>query len=419
MEQEIIYNGEIYTNIFKLLKITGLTEKELNEIISYFSSDGNITDKDIEEYKQYVSDSEKEANSSHNKAVHNKLKKNKKVDLTALECHLHNSDDTLALELEKIIGRNKNNKIEVLGVEYDSVLQMCMCNKISVEFCCERLLCNETIEDIILEHRAGRTIMYKGKLYSSLGMLCREKNMNENLVRSRIYKGMSVEDAVDMTVRGYIKIEYNGVTYKSKAELCRRFGCDYQKFIKLTVNGVSTAEAIKLSNRKDGSIRQYTRFNLEYNGKKYNTVKELCNEYGVERHYLIKRLKSGMTLEQIIGGGDKRKKSVTYNGKDYDSLADLLDEYGVSRATYNYRINRGESLSEALQAAKNSARKVIYNNNVYNSLKELCDAYNIKYVNFRSALTYKRKIGMSTEEAIDDYMNMVLKNREKSKAHNQ
>lgn len=418
MEQEIIYNGKIYTNIFKLLKLTGLTEKELNEIISYFSSDGNITDKDIEEYKKYVSDREKEANSSHNKAVHNKLKKNKKVDLTALECHLHSSDDVLALELEKIIGRNKNNKIEVLGVEYDSVLQMCMCNKISVEFCCERLLCNETIEDIILEHRAGRTIMYKGKLYSSLGMLCREKNISENLVRSRIYKGMSVEDAVDMKVRGYIEIEYNGVTYKSKAEICRRFGCDYQKFIKLTVNGVSIAEAIKLSNRKDGSIRQYTRFNLEYNGKKYNTVKELCDEYGVERHYLIKRLKLGMTLEQIIGCGDKRKKSVTYNGKDYDSLADLLDEYGVSRATYNYRINRGASLSEALQTGKNSARSVTYNNTVYASLRELCEVYNIKYVNFRSALTYKRKLGMSTEEAIDDYMNTVLRNKEKSKAHN-
>ena len=289
----------------------------------------------------------------------------------------------------------------------------CVC-----EFCCERLLCNETIEDIILEHRAGRTIMYKGKLYSSLGMLCREKNISENLVRSRIYKGMSVEDAVDMKVRGYIEIEYNGVTYKSKAEICRRFGCDYQKFIKLTVNGVSIAEAIKLSNRKDGSIRQYTRFNLEYNGKKYNTVKELCDEYGVERHYLIKRLKLGMTLEQIIGCGDKRKKSVTYNGKDYDSLADLLDEYGVSRATYNYRINRGASLSEALQTGKNSARSVTYNNTVYASLRELCEVYNIKYVNFRSALTYKRKLGMSTEEAIDDYMNTVLRNKEKSKAHN-
>jgi hypothetical protein len=418
VQQEITYNGETYTNIFKLLKLTGLTEKELNEIISYFSSDCNITDKDIEEYKRYVSDSEKEASSSHNKAVHNKLKKNTKVNLNALECHLHKSDDALALELEKIIGSNKNNKIEVLGVEYDSALQMCMYNKISVEFFCERLLCNETVEDILLKHRAGRAVMYKGKLYSSIGVLCKEKNVSENLVRSRLYNGMSVEDAVDKEVKGYIKIEYDGVTYNSKAELCRKFDCDYPKFIKLTAKGASIAEAIKLANTKESSTKQYTRFNLVYNGKKYNTVKELCNEYGIERHYLIKRLKLGMTLDQIIGSKDKRKKSVTYNGKEYDALADLLDEYEISRATYNYRINRGASLSEALQAGKNSARSVTYNNTVYASLRELCEVYNIKYVNLRSALTYKRKLGMSTEEAIDDYMNMVLRNKEKSKAHN-
>lgn len=418
MEQEIIYNGKTYTNIFKLLKITGLTEKELNEIISYFSSNGTITDKDIEEYKQYVGDSEKEVSSSHNKAVNNKLKKNKKTDLNALSCHSHESDDTLAIELEKIIGRNKNNKIEVLGVEYDSVLQMCMYNKISVEFCCERMLCNETIEDILLKHRAGRTTMYKGKLYSSISMLCRERNINEYLVRSRVYNGMSIEDAIDDAASAYTSIEYNGVTYKSKAELCRRFGCGYPKFIKLTASGVDITEAIKLSTIKEDNTKQYTRFNLEYNGKRYNTVKELCDEYGIERHYLVKRLKLGMTLDQIIESRDKRKKMVTYNGKEYDALSDLLDEYGVSLATYHYRINRGASLSEALQAGKNSARSVTYNNTVYSSLRELCEVYNIKYVNFRSALTYKRKLGMSTEEAIDDYMNMVLKNREKSKAHN-
>lgn len=87
-----------------------------------------------------------------------------------------------------------------------------------------------------------------------------------------------------------------------------------------------------------------------------------------------------------------RKSVRDFNGKEFDSIKDMCEHWGIKRMTYMARIKRGWSLEDALtksitdnedgsKSDVGTSGKVCFDHkgNAYSSIKEMCEAYGITY----------------------------------------
>ena len=114
-------------------------------------------------------------------------------------------------------------------------------------------------------------------------------------------------------------IEYQGKIYKSIKELCDINGLDYKKIIYRLNNGYSIDEAVnhKYRHRRVYKEKPDKRPKISYNGKEY-TVAELSRISGVNERTLHSRLKSGMTIDKALQ--KEFKCTCTICGKEFLSV---------------------------------------------------------------------------------------------------
>lgn len=122
-------------------------------------------------------------------------------------------------------------------------------------------------------------------------------------------------------------------------------------------------------------------FPLEFRGKIYQTLKEICKDYDIKYSTVWGRInEQGHSLEKAIfeeitprsKRRAKNKKNIgtynsigiTYKGKYYHSISKLAEEYGIARATLCNRISKGWSIDRAVNeppqpVGRNLSRKEI------------------------------------------------------------
>lgn len=119
-------------------------------------------------------------------------------------------------------------------------------------------------------------------------------------------------------------------------------------------------------------------FPLEFKGKIYQTLKEICKDYGIKYSTAWGRINEhGLSLEEAIftevtprnkkidkSKGTYNSIGITYKGKYYPSISQLAEEYGIARATLANRIKNGWSIDRAINeppqpVGRNLSRKGI------------------------------------------------------------
>ena len=122
-------------------------------------------------------------------------------------------------------------------------------------------------------------------------------------------------------------IKYNGKFYKSIAELAREMGIKSVTLRTRLRKGMPIDEAVS---NKNLSCREVT-----FNNKKYNSLTELCEEAGVSRNIVQCRLQRGETIEKAVTKElsiTKQGKSGIYNGVPYKSIKSLADKLGIEES---------------------------------------------------------------------------------------
>lgn len=269
-------------------------------------------------------------------------------------------------------------------------------------------------------NRVKEPLRYKGVEYNSYYQLEKELGFRKGVIRERIYRGFTLEQATDIDFKkkyGNTKkienIKYGGVTYSSFKELADGYGVDYSNMLRKMSVGYSLEKALD----KKGLL------SIEFNGKVYKTKAELARDYNISPLVLIGRLNRGWTLEESLGGL-VRPNTVIYEGKEYPSLRSLCVEKGISESTVMYRLDKGYTLEQSLDPdfdikfSKNKISKLIQSKKVtidgkeFKNLKEVAKYYGFKYTTIRSRL-YR---GCSIEQAIDpDFKKKYSKNRKHKK----
>lgn len=141
------------------------------------------------------------------------------------------------------------------------------------------------------------------------------------------------------------KVEYKGKCYKCLKDLCKELNLVYTTIFGRLKSGYSIEEAVNVSNGK--RIKHCNSKIITYKGKEYSSIKNFCEDMGLPYGIISARLRKGDTLEEAISKPERFVK-VEYKGAERLRF-ELCKEHNISVATFRSRIKSGYSVEESLQ----------------------------------------------------------------------
>jgi len=211
----------------------------------------------------------------------------------------------------KIIFRNK--EYQTLGQCYNDNKDIA---KISLPTFVKRVREGESILDALSKPK-GRTLItilgshtVEGVEYENLPSIARAYGMKEMTVYKRYNRGMRGDDLVPPKLRkDYVPppprepkkskrlVEIGGVTYKSRAEACRKLGVERHTYNNRRARGATLEECFNIEPYKDG--RKTRRRTYEYKGELL-TFKDIENRFGLYQNTFVRRLEKGLSVEEAL-----------------------------------------------------------------------------------------------------------------------
>lgn len=227
-------------------------------------------------------------------------------------------------------------------------------------------------------------VEYNGKLYKSITQLAKENNINPKTLFSRLRLGHSIYDAVNFADKirpSKIQepLEYKGKNYKDIKSLAKAYGVNYKTFYGRLVRGRTIEEAIEFKKKKTYTPKE----RIIFDGKSYDSHKELARSYGINYSNYHNRIKKGWSqseaLELVPRTVNRKGKAVTVNGKSFKSIKHFAIENGLEPSFVYSQRQRGRTLEEILSYREQYrvGRKIEYEGKIYNSITELAETHNI------------------------------------------
>lgn len=119
------------------------------------------------------------------------------------------------------------------------------------------------------------------------------------------------------------------------------------------------------------------KFPLEFRGKIYENLKEICKDYNIKYSTVWGRINEReLSLEEAIfskvaprnkkriaknkGKSTYNSIGITYKGKYYPSISQLAEEYGIARATLASRIKNGWDIDKAVNEPPQPVGRNLY-----------------------------------------------------------
>lgn len=115
---------------------------------------------------------------------------------------------------------------------------------------------------------------------------------------------------------------------------------------------------------------------IEYDDMYFNSIAELARYVNINPITLRTRLRNGLSIEEAISNKDKRCKEIEFENKKYDSIKQLCNEKGIKESIVRCRLERKDPLDKAiLNDIKVTKQGIsgVYEGISYNSIKELSD----------------------------------------------
>ena len=202
-------------------------------------------------------------------------------------------------------------------------------------------------EAVDLPNLRKTKITYKGKSYSSMSDLCKEKGLSCDTVEARLKRGWTLEDAVETPIGHNNFITYKGKTYKSLKALCEELGLDRDIIKDRMLYHHSLDKAIEMGDKIPNGKP------IMYKGIQYKSIRKLCKEKNKDYKLVHSRLKNGYTIEEAICSDNLHHKPVIINGVEYSSISEACRAYKTPASRAISRLQIGWSVEEAVTIPRN------------------------------------------------------------------
>ena len=255
----------------------------------------------------------------------------------------------------------KRTKVEYDGQSYSSIREFAIAYNISPMTVYSRIYRGWSISEIAnykKSIRRGKTIEYEGKIFNSIKELSIEYGIKYSLLERRLNKGLSVKEAIE-NEKCYFKkrisskciaVELNGIKYDSISDFARKNNLPYEAVIARFRKGLTPEEVLNYKRECNFSKQ------VEYNGEIYSSRLEFAKKFNIPYHRVSSGLNAGHSPEQIIeaakispiDGRRNPKLPIEFNGKIYETLKELAEDYNMDFDSFRHKVYCGLSIEEAL-----------------------------------------------------------------------
>ena len=193
---------------------------------------------------------------------------------------------TLEQAIDTPLKRHNNVPIIYKGKEYDNVKALCIKKNLNPGTIYLRLRQGMTLEQAIdTPIKSVESVKFNGVTYSSLKALCEEFGVSYDSIRRRLFQhGMTLEEALSKPIKesSCIPVSYKGRKYKSIKSLCLSTGANYKTVRKRLKRGMTIEEAIDTPKGQINPIR--------FNGVTYSSLVDLCKKFEISYNAIRCRL---------------------------------------------------------------------------------------------------------------------------------
>lgn len=256
-----------------------------------------------------------------------------------------------------------------------------------------------------------------GNEYNSIASMCKHYGISRQIFIYRLNHGLSLEECL---IPAVAITDNNGNTFKSIKTFCSCKHISEQTYYKLKEKGYSDSEICDFIEDRDSKKlkRSFVGNDVEFEGKIFHSVRDLCSYYGIRENTYYRRKERGFSKEECVHGKKKKipnsrtrtRDTIQFNGMVFQDKTKLCKYYNVSYNTFRARQSKGLSIDESLFG------EYKYNINGYKfrTYKEIANFYSISINTFRF---YKSIRKMSLEEAVQEAIKRkrsIVMNREQT-----
>ena len=124
--------------------------------------------------------------------------------------------------------------------------------------------------------------------------------------------------------------DHKNIVYKTVHDMCKAYDISYASFKTRLKKGMSLEQALT-------EPKQQTTIK-DHKGRTYKNMREMCREYHIPVKRFSDRIKSGMSLEQALTEPNKHfKKCKDHLGNEYDSVRGVFFEGNELYPTSGFR----------------------------------------------------------------------------------
>ena len=178
---------------------------------------------------------------------------------------------------------------------------------------------------------------------------------------------------------------YDGKTYETIKEMAEEYGIDRQRIYSFRRRGWSLEDAMQMCiNDVRGRGRLF-----EYNGKLYRSPKALAEEYGLPWNSLAHYIQRCKTVEEAVDRcKEAHEKKIMLWGKRYQSRYEVATAFGIKETSISARIHTRNRTLEEIVLELLQKEPICFEGKSYNTLVELCAEYQVQPCNIFERLKY-------------------------------
>ena len=191
--------------------------------------------------------------------------------------------------------------------------------------------------------------------------------------------------------------DHLGNEYNSVKEMCQHWGISQANYLYRIKSGLSVNEALTNRVRSRGVVEDHL-------GNRFNSVEDMCEHWGVPFTTYNARIKLGWSKNRALTTSVQKWGVKDHTGKEFENASAMCRHWGIEVSTYRIRISRGASVEEALTkdivGPKISIRAF---GTEYSTLGEASKSFNLD----KSTVIRRLRRGFDVEVALLNYSKSV------------
>ena len=176
--------------------------------------------------------------------------------------------------------------------------------------------------------------------------LCNKYNKNYNNVHRRLYRGWTLEEALELVIDNYGEITLHGRKFDSLRDAAKAYRLGILYIIKGLRKNKTILEIFRIRNNDA----------LIVNGKKIDFIEDAIKD--IPDKIYMQRIRRGWYIEEVISGKKETSSRGRYfRGKYFKNLKAISDHYNINYVNFVTRLNRGWTLEEAVNGKRVKKKK--------------------------------------------------------------